>query len=137
VATVAGLALASFSSGTPLAPSEAQAADCSVHAQNPTLHDDARLIQAQGNGRDCGGLSRVCVTLSWGHAVPPYGWTWEKHAESCRDTYGIPEWVLHTATPKCYPGIYYTEVRGYNSAGAVVAHDLSAQLDAGCNKENW
>jgi len=136
-AAVCVLALGAALSSTALAPAEASAA-CSTtaHAENPKTTDEARWIEGNGTAMDCGALTKVCVTLVWGHAVPLYGWTRERHAETCVESPGTSEWVIRSGREKCFPGIYYTEVRGYKG-DEVVIDDLSEQVNAGCNKENW
>jgi hypothetical protein len=139
--SIAGLALVAFAVAVALtlgAPPQKAGAICSsVEAKNPRLYDDGRKIAGNAVAKDCGGLAKVTATLHWGHAVPGFDWLWRPHASKTIRTPGSASHYFGSGTARCNPGIYYTEVKGYNRAGEVVAEDNSELVNTGCNPDNW
>jgi hypothetical protein len=118
-------------------PQKAGAICSSVEAKNPRLYDDGRKIAGNALADDCGGLAKVTATLHWGHAVPGFDWLWRPHASKTIRTPGSAFHAFGSGTARCNPGIYYTEVKGYNRAGEVVTEDNSELVNTGCNPDNW
>ena len=119
------------------APDRAQAICSSVVAKNPKLYDDGRKIAGNAIARDCGGLAKVTATLHWGHATPGFGWLWRPWKAKTVRTPGSATHFFGSGTARCNPGIWYTQVQGYNRAGEVVAEDNSELVDTACNPDNW
>jgi hypothetical protein len=138
----AGIAIATLAVATALTlgapPDRAESAICStVEAKNPKLYDDGRGIAGNAKANDCGGLAKVSATLHWGHATPGFGWLWRPHASQTIRTPGSATHVFGSGKARCNPGIYYTEVKGYNRAGEEVVVDRSELVNTGCHPDNW
>jgi hypothetical protein len=141
IGSLAGLTIAALAVAVALtlgAPPQKAGAICStVEAKNPRLYNDGRSIAGNAVAKDCGGLAKVSATLYWGHAVPGFDWLWRPHASKTIRTPGSASHFFGSGTARCNPGIYYTEVKGYNGAGEVVAEDNSELVNTGCNPDNW
>ena len=139
--SIAGLTVAALAVATALTlgapPQKAEAICSTVEAKNPRLYDDGRKIAGNAAVRDCGGLAKVTATLHWGHAVPGFDWLWRPHASKTIRTPGSASHFFGSGTARCNPGIYYTQVQGYDRSGDVVVEDNSELVNTGCNPDNW
>jgi hypothetical protein len=141
IGSLAGLTIAALAVAVALtlgAPPQKAGAICStVEAKNPRLYNDGRSIAGNAVAKDCGGLAKVSATLHWGHAVPGFDWLWRPHASKTISTPGSASHYFGSGRARCNPGIYYTEVKGYNGAGEVVVEDRSELVNTGCHPDNW
>jgi hypothetical protein len=139
--SLAGVAIAALAVALALtlgAPPQKAGAICStVEAKNPRLYNGGRSIAGNAVAKDCGGLVKVSATLHWGHAVPGFDWLWRPHANKTISTPGSASHYFGSGRARCNPGIYYTEVKGYNGAGEVVVEDRSELVNTGCHPDNW
>jgi hypothetical protein len=119
--------------GLMLVAAPAFAAASTVKGELPVHVNGGAQIFGHGEAHDSGSLTRVCVTLWRGGHVPLYGWMWEQKASNCVDTPGSPSVFFSTPAADCYPGIYYSQVQGFEGDNVVEEHN-SELLSTACDE---
>lgn len=133
VAVVAAFVLAVL---IPAASTQTAEAACStVVAKVPILYNNASNIAGNAIVRDCGELTKVSVTLWWGHVTPGPrpGISIDPRKTRTIATPGKAFHAFGTGKILCWPGVYMTEVKGYDASGKVVAHHKSKKLGTRCD----
>jgi hypothetical protein len=102
----------------------------------PVLYNKASDIAGYAIAFDCGDLTKITVTLWWGHIAPGMGRLGISTDPRVVKTFATPgrgPRSFSTGKVDCRPGVYMVQVKGYNGSGKVVAQHKSKKLSTRCN----